>query len=106
MLYFSRERFSDNVLAVLDTKYKRGKVPEPNDIQEIVAYTVSMGTENAFLIYPSEITQPFELSVGNIQVRSLIFDINKDLDQSGDAILEQLDSLLAESGDTTIACEK
>lgn len=101
-----RDRFSDNVLAVLDTKYKRGRVPEPNDIQEIVAYAVSMGTENAFLIYPSEITKPFELTVGNMQVRSLIFNINKDLDQSGCAILEQLDSLLSESGDTTIDCNK
>jgi len=85
----------NKILAVMDTKYKRGMEPEIADIQQIVAYATSMKTRNAFLIFPSNITNKISLSVGEIKVKSLCFDLDKNPDDAGKLFLKQLrDSLL------------
>jgi 5-methylcytosine-specific restriction enzyme subunit McrC len=85
---------SEKSVAVLDTKYKRTSFPSQSDIQQIVAYAVEMRTTKAILIYPIETISPVDLMVGDINVRSLYFDLNTDLDQSGKALLDNLDSML------------
>jgi 5-methylcytosine-specific restriction enzyme subunit McrC len=89
-----RDMASNKVLAVLDTKYKRKSEPDQADIQEIVAYAVRMGTNNAFLVYPSTATKFSDLSIGKIQVRSLIFDIGDDLEEGGRCFLKSLTEAL------------
>jgi len=81
---------SDRVLAVLDTKYKRKERPEEADIQQIVAYAVRMNTQKAILIYPSTDTQLVNLTVGEVNLCSLIFDIGVDPDEAGRSFLEKL----------------
>jgi len=85
---------SNIVLAVLDTKYKRKEHPEGADIQQIVAYAVRMNTQKAVLIYPSTTTQAVNLNVGEVNVRSLIFDIGVDPDLAGQLFLEELRGLM------------
>ena len=85
---------TEKSVAVLDTKYKRTSLPSQSDIQQIVAYAVEMRTTKAILIYPVETISPVDLMVGDINVRSLYFDLNTDLDQSGKALLGILDSIL------------
>lgn len=85
-----RDVSSDEVLAVMDTKYKRNHEPEEADIQQIVAYAVRMNTKNAFLIYPSNATKSVSLHVGNIVVRSLSFDIGISPDEGGSLFLGRL----------------
>jgi len=81
---------SDRVLAVLDTKYKRKERPDVADIQQIVAYAVRMNTQKAILIYPSTDTQLVNLTVGEVNLCSLIFDIGVDPDEAGRSFLEKL----------------
>jgi 5-methylcytosine-specific restriction enzyme subunit McrC len=81
---------SGRVLAVLDTKYKRGEAPDEADIQQVVAYAVRMETSRAFLVYPSQTTRPLALQVGNVQVGTLVFDLGGDLKESGTIFIRQL----------------
>jgi hypothetical protein len=83
----------------MDTKYKRHNQPEEADIQQIVAYAVRMNTKNAFLIYPSKITKPVTLHVGDVTVRSLTFDISNEPDEGGRLFLEKLTEILHKSKD-------
>jgi 5-methylcytosine-specific restriction enzyme subunit McrC len=94
-----RDLSSENVMAVLDTKYKRNNDPEESDIQQIVAYAVRMNTKNAFLIYPSSTTRSVTLHVGHVCVRSLTFDVGIDPDEGGRLFLEKLiEKISADSG--------
>ena len=81
---------TSRVLAVLDTKYKRKLESEEADIEQIVAYAVRMQTQNAFLVYPSTTTRSVSLNVGDIHVRSVIFDIGTNLDEAGSLFLDRL----------------
>jgi 5-methylcytosine-specific restriction enzyme subunit McrC len=79
--------------AVLDTKYKSSDLPSEQDIQQIVAYAVAMGVSEAYLIYPSVISEPVDLWVGPIRpihVRSLVFDLSGDLEEAGQTLLKKL----------------
>jgi 5-methylcytosine-specific restriction enzyme subunit McrC len=90
-----RESESDRVLAVLDTKYKRHTRPADSDIQQIAAYALAMRTRNAFLVYPSSVTQPVELTLGDVKVRSIVFDIGQEIEQSGKAFLSSIEATMA-----------
>ena len=81
---------TDTVLAVLDTKYKRKATPDNADIQQIIAYAVSVGTENAFLIYPSPVTGIIDDRVGPVRIRSIVFNIGEDPELAGQKFLETL----------------
>ena len=85
-----REVSSGRVLAVLDTKYKRGKSPEEADIQQVVAYAVRMETKRAFLVYPSEFTESLAVQVGDVQVKTLVFDLGEELQESGANFMQYL----------------
>ena len=74
---------------VLDTKYKVSPKPEESDICQIQTYASKMGTKNAYLIYPSEITR-LETTIGEIAVRSIVFDISQDPDKAGFLFLDEL----------------
>ena len=84
-----RER-GGQVIAVLDTKYRREPEPASEDIQQVVAYAVRLGTERAFLIYPSTSTRCLNLQVGQVQVHTLVFDLGWDLEEAGIAFSEAL----------------
>jgi len=85
------DTLSEKTIGVLDTKYKRKFIPEEDDIQQIVAYAVSMRTDNAFLIYPSSKTKKIDIKVGqHVRVRSMVFDIGEDPDLAGNLFLESL----------------
>jgi 5-methylcytosine-specific restriction enzyme subunit McrC len=90
-----RDMITDRVLAVIDTKYKRDQKPIEEDIKDIVAYAVRMGTDSGILIYPSTDTQSIDLKVGDVRVRSIVFDISRDPDNGGHSFLEKLKTSLA-----------
>jgi 5-methylcytosine-specific restriction enzyme subunit McrC len=76
--------------AVLDTKYKLGEVPSEADIQQIVAYAVELGANQAVLVYPSPATRPIRIDVGPVEVRTVVFDIGADLRFAGPSFVSQL----------------
>lgn len=78
-----QERRTGRTVAVLDTKYKRGPGPEERDIQQVVAYAVRMGTDTAFLVYPTPDRELQRLKVGPVNIHLLGFDLSGDLDRAG-----------------------
>jgi 5-methylcytosine-specific restriction endonuclease McrBC regulatory subunit McrC len=83
----------DRPLAVLDTKYKGSELPSEQDMQQILAYAGEMGVKEAYLIYPSTITEKIDLAptaCRPIRVQSLVFDLAGDIDTAGEKILHEL----------------
>ncbi|MBN2562785.1 MAG: restriction endonuclease [Phycisphaerae bacterium] len=76
---------------VLDTKYKAPDQPAPADIHQVVAYAEAKDCRRAILIYPTPLPKPIQGLWGNeIRVQSLVFPLDKDLDQAGTEFLRQL----------------
>lgn len=85
---------SGDVLAVMDTKYKRSTNPTQADINQIHTYAAMMNTKNAFLIYPSNETKCLSFKIKDITIRSIIFDISKNPDVAGRLFLEELKNMI------------
>ena len=78
-------------LAVLDTKYKAPEQPVPSDIQQVVAYAEAKSCQRAVLIYPTPLARPISGLWGkDIQVQSLVFRLDDELDQGGREFLDSL----------------
>lgn len=76
---------------VLDTKYKQPKLNwNYNDVNQVVAYAVSKGCLEGILVYPETVPPKMPLNIGDRKIRMLDFDISGDLDQSGQAFLDEL----------------
>jgi 5-methylcytosine-specific restriction enzyme subunit McrC len=87
-LYFDidlvlRDTSADEILCVLDTKYKDVTTPATDDIAQIVAYAEKMECQEAILVYPRGLPRPFEARVGDIRVRALSFSLEGDVDEAG-----------------------
>jgi 5-methylcytosine-specific restriction enzyme subunit McrC len=76
-------RSTGKPLCVLDTKYKNARLPSTLDVQQVVAYAEAKGCREAVLVYPSSEARPFEARVGEIRVRSLVFDLSGHLEEAG-----------------------
>jgi 5-methylcytosine-specific restriction enzyme subunit McrC len=85
-----RARPRGPVLAIMDTKYKNDREPASEDVQQVVAYAVRLGAPRAFLIYPSAATQARRIRVGGVQVRTLAFALEGDLEASGQRVCEEV----------------
>ncbi len=86
-----RDALTDEVLAVMDTKYTRSRVPKESEIQQIVAYAARMRTSRGVLIYPSRLSEPQAFAVGEIGVASFVCDIESDLSVGGRSLLGDLE---------------
>jgi len=84
-----RNKTTGQVLAILDTKYKRAALPDQADISQVTAYALQLNAPIAILIYPSSQTQPIDVRIRDISVQSLVFDISRE-DLGGDAFLNEL----------------
>lgn len=76
--------------AVFDTKYKPTQNPTTADVFQIVAYAEACDCRDAFLIYPIPLTNPMDLHVGRIRVRTLGFELGGDLEAAGERMLLEL----------------
>lgn len=85
-----RDRSSECTLCIADTKYKAPSHPSTSDIQQVVAYAVSQDCHEAVLIYPGEIDYPLDQYIGDVHVRSLVFDVNRDLAEAGNDLVAAL----------------
>jgi 5-methylcytosine-specific restriction enzyme subunit McrC len=81
---------NEQPLAVLDTKYKIDRDPDPADIAQVVAYAEHLGCPEAILLYPTRNHRPVEIQVGGVRVRSLPFPLDGDLDSAGNEMVERL----------------
>lgn len=82
-------------VAVLDTKYKSPDKPANSDVFQVTSYAEAHGCSEAFLIYPEELSNPLDVEVGRIRVRSIAFAIGTDIESGGRAFLAQLGTALS-----------
>nr|WP_255604482.1 McrC family protein [Oscillochloris sp. ZM17-4] len=83
-----RDRATEQALIVLDTKYKRDV--KTDDIAQVVAYAEITGCTEAILIYPTMPERPIDTRIGAIRVRSVVFDLDDDIQQAGQRLLGKL----------------
>ncbi|HEX8235271.1 MAG TPA: hypothetical protein VF600_04895 [Abditibacteriaceae bacterium] len=103
------DRRSGQVLAVLDTKYKRSSQPGADDVAQVAAYAQTQGCREAALVYPVweaaaqdknsskailkksvDRGPALEVWVGNIRVRNLAFRLDGDLENNGQELMKSL----------------
>lgn len=80
----------DKPIGVMDTKYKKPKMPSTDDISQAVAYAKSKGCSDAFLVYPIFLETPIDFYLGDVRVRSLTFSLDDDLEHSGEEFMKTL----------------
>jgi 5-methylcytosine-specific restriction enzyme subunit McrC len=85
---------TNRALCVLDTKYKVPEKPSSTDVSQVVTYAEIKGCQDAILIYPTLQNKPLDAPAGRIRVRSLAFSIDGDLEQAGQAFVQELLSSL------------
>ena len=72
---------------VADTKYKAPDKLNKSDIYQVVTYAKAMNCTEAVLVYPTAPGEALDVLVGDIRVRSLVFDVSLDLDTAGEVFL-------------------
>lgn len=81
-------------LAVLDTKYKTPDKPSPADINQVITYAKAKNCHHAILIYPQPLPQPLQLQIGDVQLHTLVFGLDKPLDAAGERLMVKLSNRL------------
>ncbi len=76
--------------AVLDTKYKAPDRAADTDIHQMISYAKATRCAEAFLIYPTRLKEPLNITASDIRVRSLTFSLDDDLHQAGQSLLKDL----------------
>jgi len=84
------DRKTGTPLLILDTKYKIPDSPSNTDIHEVRSYAEALGCKEAVLVYPSHLSNAINVKAGNIRVRTLTFETDGDLEESGMTFLISL----------------
>ncbi len=84
---------TNEILYVLDTKYKAPNKVDSDDRHQIVAYANALKCQNAILVYPQDLTKRLDIKHGAIRVRSLTFSLDSDLNEAGKTFLTSLSLL-------------
>ena len=80
---------------ILDTKYKDPRSPpDPREIAQAVAYAESLRCKQAILLYPRTIQTALDVTIGDIRVCSLAFDLEGDIENAGREMLSRLGAIL------------
>jgi len=82
------EKETNQTCYILDTKYKTEF--NHNDFHQIVSYATQKNCQNGVLIYPQTLTKSFNCWAGNINIRSLTFNLDHDLEIAGNNFLNDL----------------
>lgn len=90
-----RDVESDRVLFVLDTKYKVTEQPSDSDIMQMITYAHLMNCQTAVLLYPELPYRAETYHMRGINVHSMCFALDGDLEISGIRFLESLVLALA-----------
>ena len=87
-----RDRDTGLPVFVLDTKYKRDTQPATKDFFQVFTYAESIGCRHAALIYPTPSSVGFSTTLSRVQVRSLAFSLDGELEAAGRSLLETLEA--------------
>ena len=84
------DKITSKAVAVLDTKYKSGKKPSNEDINQITTYATALNCTLGILIYPDPSHQDVQLNIGKIEILSMTFSIDQAPEVAGQAFLNRL----------------
>ncbi|MEG4007573.1 restriction endonuclease [Microcoleus sp. Pol11C1] len=84
-----RDIETNEILYVLDTKYKAPNKVDNTDRNQVVTYATLLNCKNAILIYPQTLKE-LDQQIGDIRVRSLTFSLDSDLHEAGKTFLTSL----------------
>jgi 5-methylcytosine-specific restriction enzyme subunit McrC len=84
------EQETRRVVYVLDTKYKTAGQVDPADVAQAVTYAELKRSPAAVLLFPGKSASLLEAYVGEILVRSMVFDVGGELDLAGLEFLNQI----------------
>jgi 5-methylcytosine-specific restriction enzyme subunit McrC len=84
------EGASQTPYAVLDTKYKSAQTPTNADFSQVGMYALKKNCQEAILVYPATLVPPLNEEIGPVRIRSLTFALDGDLEQAGQAFLQEL----------------
>jgi len=85
-----RDIETNEILYVLDTKYKAPNKVDNTDRNQVVTYATLLNCKNAILIYPQTLKARIDQQIGDIRVRSLTFSLDSDLNEAGKTFLTSL----------------
>ena len=74
---------------VMDTKYK-SEQPSAADIQQVTAYAETKDCQKAILIYPEGFGTVLRGKVGQINIQSIVFPLDGDLEKAGNRFVKDL----------------
>jgi 5-methylcytosine-specific restriction enzyme subunit McrC len=74
---------------VMDTKYK-SEQPSASDISQVTAYAETKDCRDAILIYPKGSRINLKGRVGQINIRSIAFSLDGDLEKAGNLFIKEL----------------
>ena len=74
---------------VMDTKYK-SEQPSAADIQQVTAYAETKDCQEAILIYPEGFGTVLRGKVGQINIQSIVFPLDGDLEKAGNRFVKDL----------------
>ncbi|MBD2210098.1 restriction endonuclease [Nostoc linckia FACHB-104] len=81
-------------LAVLDTKYKSPEKATNSDIHQMISYANTTNCNQAFLVYPIDLKHELNIQSHDINVCSLTFSLDDNLERAGKTFLKRLFSTL------------
>lgn len=82
-------------ICVLDTKYKDHIQPTNEDLNQMLAYANLKDCHNAVLIYPSNGMHDRKVAFRGVDVHTLSFDLDGDLENAGQTFISKLFTILA-----------
>lgn len=74
---------------VLDTKYKKEKLSTP-DFHQIHSYARMMSCSEGILVYPEPLDSATDVNVEDVQIRTMAFRLDRDLEAAGRTLLAGL----------------
>lgn len=84
------DRESDEVVCVIDTKYKSDERPATSDVSQMVGYAKSKSTSETILLYPEDLEEPLNVKLDDVRVRNHVFNLDDNLQESGEEFLSEL----------------
>ncbi|NEP21480.1 MAG: restriction endonuclease [Moorea sp. SIO1F2] len=84
---------TEKTCCILDTKYKIPISPSRDDFNQVVIYAITQDCQEAVLVYPAPLTQPLDVKIRDIRVRSLTFSLDGNLEEAGELFLKKLTGL-------------
>ena len=89
------DREAGEVTCVIDAKYKSDERPETADISQMVGYAKAKDTHETFLLYPTNLEEELDISLDDILVRNITFEVSNNLQENGKIFLKDLSEALS-----------